>query len=351
MKLRKFVLSLFALGTIFTSCKSDDDSDTPSVVPDRDRAEVYAEDLEEIESFLATHYYNYDEFDFTNPYSLANDTFEIVFSEIPDGNPNNVVSLMDSPELHYKMVTDPLDETIEYKLYYLQVREGLGETLFPYSEAFLTYEGFIFENHFVFDSAVTPISLNLTQVGSTSGVVTGFREGLIEFKTANSFTENSDGTVNYHNHGIGTIFVPSGIGYFSQPLTTVDAYTPLAFNINLMDEIETDYDLDLIPSSMEDLDSDLDPFTDDTDGDGLPNFIDNDDDGDGILTKDEHDYQTYIINLTNGETEPVLAANQYEISRIIETDEDTMDSILTIETFYIVDTNGDGTPDYLDDSI
>ncbi|MGB1308538.1 MAG: FKBP-type peptidyl-prolyl cis-trans isomerase [Oceanihabitans sp.] len=348
MKLRKIALCLLALAMVFISCKNDDDGGSNGV-PDRDRAEVYAEDLAEIETFLETHFYNYEDFDFANPYSVANDDFQIIFKEIDENNLDKT-PLMEMVD--YKMVTDPEDEAIVYKLYYLKIREGLGDELYASDEAFLTYEGSIFANNYVFDSKVTPIGLNLTQIGtSLSGVVTGFKEGLIEFNAAESFTDNGDGTISYHNHGIGAIFVPSGIGYFSSPIGEVDAYTPLVFKVNLMEAIHTDFDFDNIPSYKEDLDGDGDVYSDDTDGDTLPNFVDNDDDGDGVLTRDELDYETYMVNITNGETEPVFAANEYEISRETTIDSGTGDEILTIETYIVKDTNGNGTPDYLDDTI
>ena len=49
----------------------------------------------------------------------------------------------------------------------------------------------------------------------------------------------------------------------------------------------SDPDSDGIPTSEEDVNGDGDPTNDDTDHDGIPNYLDGDDDGDGILTKDE----------------------------------------------------------------
>lgn len=46
-------------------------------------------------------------------------------------------------------------------------------------------------------------------------------------------------------------------------------------------------DNDGIPSKLEDINKDGNLKNDDTDGDGLPNYIDSDDDGDNVLTKDE----------------------------------------------------------------
>lgn len=51
------------------------------------------------------------------------------------------------------------------------------------------------------------------------------------------------------------------------------------------DYLDPDDDGDGISTRSEDLDGDMNPFNDDTDGDDIPNFLDNDDDG--ILSKDE----------------------------------------------------------------
>ncbi len=59
----------------------------------------------------------------------------------------------------------------------------------------------------------------------------------------------------------------------------------IEYNANL------DSDHDGVRNALEDLNQDGDYTNDDTDGDGLPNFIDNDDDGDGNLTADEDSNQ------------------------------------------------------------
>ncbi|MDY7395071.1 hypothetical protein UMM65_07445 [Aureibaculum sp. 2210JD6-5] len=51
--------------------------------------------------------------------------------------------------------------------------------------------------------------------------------------------------------------------------------------------IDSDDDGDGIPTSQEDLDGDGDPTNDDTDGDGIPDYLEEDDDNDGTLTKFE----------------------------------------------------------------
>ena len=339
MNLRKITLVLLVIFTTIWSCENDDDG--VATVPDRDRAEVYAEDLAEIEEFLQTHFYNYEEFDFGDPYSLANDTFEIVIDTI-EGVNSDKIPLID--QVDFKMVTDPADETLEYKLYFLSVREGQGDAASFIDEVFVSYEGTMSDGT-VFDSAVTPTSFNLTSVGQVSGVVTGFKESILEFKTATGFTDNGDGTLTYHNHGIGMSFIPSGIGYFSTPLVNVPSYTPIFFKFNLMDRVILDHDNDGIPSYLEDLDANDNVFDDDTDSDFSPNFLDTNDDGDALLTRDEIENMEYIIDTNIGETEPVLAENEYEVDRSEEA------GVITLNTIILTDSNNDGTPDYLDDTV
>ena len=52
----------------------------------------------------------------------------------------------------------------------------------------------------------------------------------------------------------------------------------------LINALDDDDDGDQVPTIVEDYDGDLDPTTDDTDGNGVPDYLDIDDDGDGLLT-------------------------------------------------------------------
>ncbi|TYA56337.1 hypothetical protein [Formosa maritima] len=81
--------------------------------------------------------------------------------------------------------------------------------------------------------------------------------------------------------------------------------------------IYTEDDNDGIPAEMEDLNNNGNLYDDDTDGDGLPNFLDEDDDGDNVLTSTE------LID--------------YDM------DDDDDDPLTDPQ-----DTDGDGVPNYLD---
>ena len=338
MKIRKFTFYLVAMLIIISSCKDDDDSS--NVTPPRDRQEVYDEDIIEIEEYLSTHFYNYDEFDFDDPYNVTNDTFQIVFDTIAGDN-SDKIPLIDRPELKFKMVTD--NEDIEYKLYYLEVRKGGGNVVHFTDRVYASYEGFTIPENTVFDSRVDEIPLSLVSSDLETGIIQGLADVMVEFKTSNSYTENGDGTTQYHGHGIGTAFIPSGLGYFNTYIPSIgDTYVPLVFKFNLVERVVTDHDSDNIFSYMEDIDGNGNIYDDDTDGDNIPDFLDVDDDGDLVLTKDEIDYATYIVDTNMGETEPVLAENEFEESRTEEA------GVITINTVILTDTNNDGLPDYLD---
>ena len=123
------------------------------------------------------------------------------------------------------------------------------------------------------------------------------------------------------------------------------ALFPIFFKFKLVDVILLDHDNDGVPSYLEDIDDDKNVFNDDTDEDFSPNFLDTNDDGDALLTIDEVEQVEYVVDTTMGESEPILAANEYEVNR---TDDG---GVITINTVILTDSNNDGTPDYLDDTV
>ena len=341
MKLRKITFALLSIFMLTVACNSDDD-DVATFV-ERDRQEVYDENIAEIEEYLSTHTYNYDEFGFGNPYTIPNDNFEIVFDTISSENGNlDAIPLIDRPELLSKVVTE---DDIDYKLYYLSLREGLGDVVHPLDAVGVTYEGTLLDGT-VFDGAeVVNSPFDLTAAGAGFGVITGFREALIEFKTRDGYTDNGDGTSTNHNFGIGAAFIPSGIAYFSSSTTLIPSYYPLIFKFGLLTRINTDYDFDSIPSYLEDLDGDGYGDDEDTDEDDFSNFVDSDDDNDGVSTKDEITKSVYVVDTNNGDVEPVLVTNEYETSR------EEVNGVITIKTITLVDSDNNGISDYLEANI
>lgn len=375
MKIRNLATTILCFGLVVLSCKKDDNDDEPIPVPIRDRQEVYDENIAEIEEYLETHFYNYEEFEQNPTYSdlsvmpynvTPNDTFEIVLDSISGVNSDKTPLIN---QVTSKEVTD--SEGIVYTLYYLIIREGLGGDIHPIDRVFANYKGsridLVDDNDeeydddvdyttYLFESIVNSEPFDLTAVGNVRGVVDGFREGIIEFKAREDFTENGDGTITNHNHGIGVIFVPSGLGYFSQTQETIPAYSNLIFAFNLEKRTLLDHDIDSIFSYLEDLNGNEDYFDDDTDGDGLANFVDVDDDGDGTLTKDEVEQKAYtedesmmpFMSRDAAQTyyDTYAAPNEIFVS-IVENN----DTTYTLNTVVITDSNDDGIPDYLDSSV
>jgi len=332
MKFVKFtILTIIATVVVF-SCKSDDDP--VSFLELRDRGEQQIEDDAALVEFLSTHFYNYEDFDFTNPESTANDTFTMTFGKI-EGENADKTPLINQVETRTTTYFD-----VEYKYYVLNLRQGGGKSFSSFDEVNLTYRGQTLDLE-TFDFRVT--QQNILLVGAAVSTVRGFQLGLPEFNTAENIVEGSNGFLEARNGGIGAIFFPSGLGYFSVAQDGIDAYSPLIFSFNIFDATYADIESDGLLSSMEDLDGDNDVTNDDTDGNGVPNFRDTDDDGDGTLTVNEVVQNTYTLN--PGDPEPTYASNEF-----VKTRDTDAAGVTTIETVILTDTDGDGTPDYLDNN-
>ncbi|MEM6721241.1 MAG: hypothetical protein AAF611_18080 [Bacteroidota bacterium] len=330
MKFVKFAFVAIAAVVIVFSCRSDDDQVTFAEL--RDRAEQQVDDDAALLEFLNTHFYNYDDFDLVNPESAANDAVRISFDTIAGVNADKI------PLINQVEVRTTTYEDVEYKYYVLKVREGGGESYSSFDEVDMVYRGQLLDLE-TFDLRISRIKIPL--VSGAVSTVRGFQLGLPEFKTAESIVDSGDGFLQPRNGGIGAIFIPSGLGYFNLIEPNIPEYSPLIFSFSVFDVTFLDVELDGLLSSMEDLNGNNDVADDDTDGDGLPNFRDSDDDGDGTSTVNEVVQNTYTIN--PGEMEPTYAANE-----VVKTRDTDAAGVTTIRTVVLTDTDGDGTPDYLD---
>lgn len=285
-RIKLFLITIASASLLF-SCKKDDDSTT--VTPPRDRAEQYAKDLTDIEVYLDTHYLTVT--------IDANNNPVPTITKIPVGGTQ--VSIMDQTEypllsktlrndVRNYTVAEPLvgtllEDPVEYKVYYLQLREGIGQKPTQVDSTFISYKGFDLDGD-VFDS--NPTGAWLVQ----DRAVSGWRQIVKEFKTGNAGEDpQNPGGIAFTDHGVGIMFVPSGLGYFSTVPTgsSISSYSPLVFIFNLHKLKERDNDGDGVLSKDEDLNGNGNYYDDDTDGDGIPNFLDTDDDGDGTLTRKE----------------------------------------------------------------
>lgn len=110
--------------------------------------------------------------------------------------------------------------------------------------------------------------------------------------------------------------------------------------------IDTDDDGDNITTINEDLNKDGDPTNDDTDGDGIPNYLDNDDDNDGVLSVNESktadENNNGIVDYLDPATTSFLAAtttpvNKYKKKYSMTLKFSTLDLTNTESSFKYID--------------
>ena len=219
---------------------------------------------------------------------------------------------------------DDGEEDIVHKLYYLNARDGVGEDPSVADSVFVRYNG-RFLDGIPFDGSDSGIWFDLARIQAPLQGARGFTEGVSLFNAGQiPIDQPNDGTFTAEGFGVGAIFMPSGLAYFNIGQGTIDPYTPIMFDVQVLTLNFADHDNDGIPSIQEDLNQNgylYDDNTDQSDEEevqGNPlvaNLLDIDDDGDGILTRTE-------ISDADG--------------NII---------------FPYPDSNNDGTPDYLDPDV
>ncbi|MEC3967058.1 hypothetical protein [Flagellimonas halotolerans] len=311
--MRYGILVLICFAVTLLSCKKDDDGGVVEVPPSL-LSDVAPEDDETIREFLNTHFYNYEEF--KNPPEGFD--YKIVIDTIAGENANKEPMMESAVPVTLNVSSSHLglsagEENIPHTYYYIEVLEGGGgsptyadSTLVRYQGSALN--GTLFDENQDFTWQVLPSQFR------------GYGDGISNMKagTPDQVVENGDGTYQILDRGIGIIVMPSGLAAFNRSVGAAGTYAPVLFKVELGLFVEdTDSDNDGIPSVQEDLNNNRYLLDDNTDADEepftvppRPNYQDPDDDGDGVLTRDE-------IIIENGEI-----------------------------TF--PDSDGDGTPDYLD---
>lgn len=327
-----FLLALFSvfISAAFLSCGEDDGI---QVVPERDRTEQQVADLDSLTAYLNSHYYNSADFS-----AVMNPSFtDLVITELDEGEsvPAGHTLLADAVETKNTVFLD-----VDYEYYVLRLNQGGGNESPQFPDFIRTnFEGSLVTDGSVFDNTVNSVVFDMTNLIPAWGRV------LPEFNTAEEAIINTDGTVSFQNAGVGVMFIPSGLGFYSGSAPGVPVYSNLIFKFDLYQTEANDHDQDGIPSYREDIDGDMNLNNDDTNGNRVPDFIDFDDDNDGVLTLDELDHETYVVDTNMGEEEPVLGEDEFERSRSND------NGVITINTVRIVDSNNDGIGDYLDENI
>jgi len=167
---------------------------------------------------------------------------------------------------------------LDYTIYYLDLNQGVGESPIKVDSAFVAYKGTLLDGT-VFDQQTSPVWFGL------DNVISGWGELVPLFKTGETIFDQATGQISYSNFGAGVMFLPSSFAYYNTSVGSIPQYSPLIFNFKLVSQKYRDHDLDRVLTVHEYYDSSGSIM--DTDGDGAPNYLDVDDDGDGILTKQE----------------------------------------------------------------
>lgn len=312
MKIKSLLILLFSAFLVLIACNKDDGGGNTF-----DAAAQALIDDEKLVEYLLSHHY-------------VPPADEEVFGVI-----DTILAGETFTPLSTNVETLEINENdINYKLYYLVNDEGKNTAPTKADSVLVNYRGFLL------DSVRFDERLNFTWLSLTN-VIRGWQFGFELFKDGDQVIIPNE-PIDFTNTGNGILFIPSGLAYGNLGTFGIGPNEPLIFFINLGLVEKADHDNDSILSIYEDVDEDDNVNNDDTDGDRVQNYLDIDDDGDGTLTRDELEQKIYIISF--GEAEPSLANNEFEYDRIINNDEET----ITIYTSVIIDTDGDGTPDYLD---
>jgi hypothetical protein len=304
------VALFFVMASFVVSCARED---SESVTPKRDYAEQYATDSANIEEFLQTHYMVV-----TNNAGNTEDQ-DVSFYEIPEGGTQTSVWDQTTYPLQAHYVAQ---DDITYKVYYIQLRQGSGSTSKSpcnVDRVLTSYRGsYIYtKKETINEVEVEKITLKQFEESITpnnyfalTSVIKGWSEIFPKFKTG-SYSANPDGTLSFNNFGAGIMFIPSGLGYYNNATGGIPSYSPLIFSFKLYEIQRVDNDNDGLPSYLEDVNSSIvnadgtisiingvadgyvrvlkegEDNPDDTDGDGIPDFLDIDDDGDFFTTASE----------------------------------------------------------------
>ncbi|AWG21962.1 hypothetical protein FFWV33_10740 [Flavobacterium faecale] len=291
-----FILSLTTV--LLFSCSKNDNNIT--ITPLRDYQEQFTAENVMIEEYLKTNY-------ITITQAPGDQTDQdVVFAKITAGQPS-IYSYLNSTTFP-KLLTRPVQlHGITYKMYYLVLREGTGQSPTNVDNVLVSYKGQYLSETTASDLTTLTttffeeVKFPQSMFNLFTDIVRGRAEILPKFKTGTS-SEGVNGAVVHNNFGAGIMFIPSGLAYYNSGSSTIPGYAPLIFSFKLYALQRLDHDGDGILSVDEDINGDGYMYTylqypsdypvvptnlDDTDGDLVPNFLDLDDDGDGYSTKVE----------------------------------------------------------------
>lgn len=291
------IFLFFIMGILIVNCKKDDEGTDNEIesTPPRPPSEVAPENNSAIQEYLMTHFYNYKEFE--NP--KEDFDFKIRIRAITEKDtlvrPLRDDAIAVSINIADSLLTGEGTSVTEHTYYYIQVRnDDMAEKPTVADSTLLRYEGSLL-NGDVFDSNTT---FSWQYLGTT---IRGYSEALSKFNSSSQLIVSADGSVTAEGSGLGIVVMPSALGYYNQTKTGIPSFSPLVFTFEVgLFVSDTDFDNDGLPSIMEDVNGDGNVNNDNTDNDffnGNPpspawNHLDPDDDNDGILTRDELEFDS-----------------------------------------------------------
>lgn len=275
MTVNRILLVFFLMITVL-SCKNDDEGTV--VTPPRPLSEVAVENEAEIQEYLTTHYYNYEEFE--NP--PVGFDYRVRVDVIPEGN-TDLLPLSDFAVKETILLSsedlglEDGETDVPHFWYHLSARDGEGIYPTVVDSVYIRYEGTRTDDG-IFDSQMgSPIWFDLqgTLTQNNSGsYVKGFKLGMTTFKGGGEIIDNGDGTFDVANFGSGLIIMPSALAYYSSANVGL-SYAPIIFNIEMLVANEADHDRDGIPTKDEvEIDERGNVTMTDSNDDGIPDYLD-----------------------------------------------------------------------------
>ncbi|CAM1348115.1 FKBP-type peptidyl-prolyl cis-trans isomerase [Tenacibaculum crassostreae] len=268
----KHVFYAITLGVILYSCGSDGNN---SVTPFDHEAQAVI-DNDSLVKFLDNHYYD-----------TTIDSIKLIT--------NGETSLLNDSKLKTIEVNE---NDIDYKVYVYIGEEGSNSPSpdkgFPtiVDSVYTKYQLWKIDDYKTFSLQETGSEARWWNIyPSPTGArstISGWKYGFADNFKGGYNNTSPGGKINYINGGKGIMFLPSGLGYRNGGSGSIPGNTNLIFYVELWDFVpNTDHDNDNVPtfSEIEFVNGKLSNL--DTDGNRVADYIDSDDDGDGVLTKDE----------------------------------------------------------------
>jgi len=227
MKFYQNIKFIIVLVFFFFGCTKEDDS-TPEekVVP---YPVQYETDIKNIETFLKEHTMTVDS------------DFNVTYKKIENPNVNNDISIMNQTNYPIQFITVN-DHGVNYKIYYISFREGVGtnptlqdDSLVVYTGSYLSqktdYHNESYISNTTFDTITEAnwITLSYTMLGWKS-IIPLFKSGNVTVTSGNT---------SYTDFGSGVMFLPSGMAYYNKEIRYVPKYSPLIWSFKLMDNRKT----------------------------------------------------------------------------------------------------------------